>query len=117
MEESTFEEPIVDLERRIEALSGVGDDAGDALTVAEEAGGHGRGDERGAGLDSHLGQTYTFKVRDGIKFHSGNPLTAEDAAASVDFTACMVSDEGACRIWWLAGYRDNVREERREAGG
>ena len=24
---------------------------------------------------------------------------------------CMVSDEGACRIWWSAGYRDNVREE------
>ena len=23
---------------------------------------------------------------------------------------CMVSDEGACRIWWSAGYRDNVRE-------
>jgi hydrogenase expression/formation protein HypD len=25
---------------------------------------------------------------------------------------CMVSDEGACRIWWAAGHRDNVREER-----
>lgn len=24
---------------------------------------------------------------------------------------CMVSDEGACRIWWAAGYRDNIREE------
>lgn len=23
---------------------------------------------------------------------------------------CMVSDEGACRIWWSAGHRDNVRE-------
>jgi len=30
---------------------------------------------------------------------------------------CMVSDEGACRIWWSAGYRDNVWEGRREAGG
>ncbi len=31
---------------------------------------------------------------------------------------CMVSDEGACRIWWSAGYRDNVWEGRRssEAG-
>jgi peptide/nickel transport system substrate-binding protein len=28
-------------------------------------------------------KTYTFKVRDGIKFHSGNPLTAEDAAWSL----------------------------------
>ncbi len=23
---------------------------------------------------------------------------------------CMVSDEGACRIWWSAGYRDNVAD-------
>jgi peptide/nickel transport system substrate-binding protein len=29
------------------------------------------------------GKTYTFKVRDGITFHSGNPLTAEDAAWSL----------------------------------
>ena len=27
---------------------------------------------------------------------------------------CMVSDEGACRIWWSAGHRDNVWEGRRE---
>lgn len=25
---------------------------------------------------------------------------------------CMVSDEGACRIWWAAGQRDNVHEKR-----
>jgi hydrogenase expression/formation protein HypD len=25
---------------------------------------------------------------------------------------CMVSDEGACRIWWAAGHRDNVWEGR-----
>lgn len=29
------------------------------------------------------GKTYTFKVRDGITFHSGNRLTAEDAAWSL----------------------------------
>jgi hydrogenase expression/formation protein HypD len=32
---------------------------------------------------------------------------------------CMVSDEGACRIWWAAGYRDNESElgkSRRLAG-
>ena len=29
------------------------------------------------------GKTYTFKVRDGISFHSGNPLTAEDAVFSL----------------------------------
>jgi len=27
---------------------------------------------------------------------------------------CMVSDEGACRIWWSAGHRDNAWEGRRE---
>ncbi len=32
---------------------------------------------------------------------------------------CMVSDEGACRIWWSAGYRDNESQQKRtsEAGG
>ncbi len=29
------------------------------------------------------GKVFTFKIRDGIKFHSGNPLTAEDAAYSL----------------------------------
>jgi hydrogenase expression/formation protein HypD len=32
---------------------------------------------------------------------------------------CMVSDEGACRIWWSAGYRDNEwegRDKRRSVG-
>jgi len=29
---------------------------------------------------------------------------------------CMVSDEGACRIWWSAGYRDNEWEGRQMSG-
>jgi hydrogenase expression/formation protein HypD len=27
---------------------------------------------------------------------------------------CMVSDEGACRIWWASGYRENVWEGRKD---
>ncbi len=27
---------------------------------------------------------------------------------------CMVSDEGACRIWWSSGYRENLWEGRRQ---
>jgi hydrogenase expression/formation protein HypD len=27
---------------------------------------------------------------------------------------CMVSDEGACRIWWSSGYRENLWEGRKE---
>ena len=29
------------------------------------------------------GKTYTFKMKEGLKFHSGNPMTAEDAAWSL----------------------------------
>jgi hydrogenase expression/formation protein HypD len=30
---------------------------------------------------------------------------------------CMVSDEGACRIWWSSGYRDNLWEGRKQNVG
>ena len=30
------------------------------------------------------GKTYTFKIRDDVKFHNGDKLTAEDVAASLN---------------------------------
>ena len=35
------------------------------------------------------GKTYTFKIRQGIKFASGNPLTAEDVAFSLQRTVTL----------------------------
>ncbi len=35
------------------------------------------------------GKTYTFKMRPGIKFHSGNPVTAHDAAFSLQRAVIM----------------------------
>jgi len=33
------------------------------------------------------GKTYTFKIRQGVKFHNGDPLTAEDVATSLQMLA------------------------------
>src|SRR5260370_22718158 len=33
-------------------------------------------------LPTNEGRTYSFKIRDGVKFHEGSPLTAADVAAS-----------------------------------
>ena len=45
------------------------------------------------------GLTFTFKIRPGLKFHSGNPLTADDVAWSIQRTALL--DKGAAAV--LAG--------------
>src|SRR5690349_17283040 len=38
------------------------------------------------------GKTYTFAIRQGVKFHDGNPLTAEDVAASLNMIAFPPKD-------------------------
>jgi peptide/nickel transport system substrate-binding protein len=45
------------------------------------------------------GRTFTFRIRAGLKFHSGNPLTADDVAWSIQRTALL--DKGAAAV--LAG--------------
>ncbi|MEK6348532.1 MAG: ABC transporter substrate-binding protein [Burkholderia sp.] len=55
------------------------------------------------------GTTYTFTLRDGLKFHSGNPLAAEDVAWSIQ--RAVLLDKGPAAV--LAGIgltRDNVRQ-------
>lgn len=39
------------------------------------------------------GLTYTFKLRDGVKFHNGNPVTAEDVKYSIEKSAGMTGGE------------------------
>ncbi len=38
------------------------------------------------------GKTYTFKMKEGLKFHSGNPITAEDAAWSLQRVVKLEQD-------------------------
>ena len=39
------------------------------------------------------GLTYSFVIRDGIKFHNGNPVTAEDVKYSIEKSAGMTGSE------------------------
>lgn len=40
------------------------------------------------------GRTYTFKIRPGVKFHSGNPVTAHDAAYSMQRAVILNKSPG-----------------------
>ncbi|MBN3787015.1 ABC transporter substrate-binding protein [Burkholderia sp. Ac-20353] len=42
------------------------------------------------------GLTYTFRLRDGLKFHSGNPLTADDVAWSIQ--RAVLLDKGPAAV-------------------
>ncbi|PYS53594.1 MAG: hypothetical protein DMG13_11775 [Acidobacteria bacterium] len=43
--------------------------------------------------------TYTFKIRGGIKWHDGKPLTAEDVLFTFKATMCPLVDSAAPRSW------------------
>ncbi len=56
------------------------------------------------------GKTYTFKIRKGMTFSSGNPVTAEDAAFSLQRTVILNKSPGF--ILTQFGFTaDNVREK------
>jgi len=55
------------------------------------------------------GKTYTFKMKPGVKFHSGNPVTAEDAAYSIQRAVILNKTPGF--ILTQFGFnKDNVRD-------
>ncbi|MBN1837369.1 MAG: ABC transporter substrate-binding protein, partial [Spirochaetales bacterium] len=51
------------------------------------------------GLITNGGKTYTFPIRKGVKFHSGNTLTAEGVAYS--FKRALVNDPDGGPMWML----------------
>ncbi len=64
---------------------------------------------------SEDGKTYVFKIRDGITFHSGNPLTAEDVAFSLQRVVKL--DKSPAFILTQFGFTpENVDEKIRATG-
>ncbi len=61
------------------------------------------------------GKTLTFKVRDGIKFVSGNPLTAEDVVFSLQRVVQL--DQSPAFILTQFGFtKENVKDKIRQTG-
>lgn len=61
------------------------------------------------------GITYTFKIREGVTFHSGNPVTAEDAAWSLQ--RAVILDKTPSFILTQFGFTaDNVAEKIQATG-
>ena len=52
--------------------------------------------------------TYTFKIRDGVKWHDGTPFTADDVVFSAKVTLCPGVDDAAER-----SQREHVGHSRR----
>jgi peptide/nickel transport system substrate-binding protein len=56
------------------------------------------------------GLTYTFKIRQGVKFHNGYPLTAEDVAYSFKRNMVTDTDGGPDWIWFQVFGLDGSRD-------
>ncbi|TDV34196.1 peptide/nickel transport system substrate-binding protein [Paraburkholderia caballeronis] len=68
---------------------------------------HFNGDVAQSWTVSQDGLTFTFRLRSGLKFHSGNPLTADDVAWSIQRTVLL--DKGAAAVLQGIGLtKDNV---------
>ncbi len=61
------------------------------------------------------GVTYTFKIRDGVSFHSGNPVTAEDAAFSLQ-RAVILNKTPSFILNQFGFTADNVAEKIKATG-
>lgn len=58
---------------------------------------------------SEDGLTWTFHLRDGVKFHDGEPLTADAVVKSIQRTIDL--DTGAAWIWWMVDKMQAVDEK------
>jgi peptide/nickel transport system substrate-binding protein len=64
---------------------------------------------------SEDGKTFTFKIRDGKKFASGNPVTAEDAVFSLQ--RAVILDKSPAFILGQFGLtKDNVKDKIKQTG-
>lgn len=61
------------------------------------------------------GKTYTFEIKPGIKFASGNPLTAEEVAYSLQ-RAVMLDKSPAFILTQFGFSKDNVKDKIKAAG-
>ncbi len=64
---------------------------------------------------SEDGKTFTFKVREGKKFASGNPMTAEDAVFSLQ-RVILLDQAPAFIIGQFGLTKDNVRDKIKQTG-
>ena len=61
------------------------------------------------------GKTYSFEIKPGLKFASGNPLTAEDVAFSLQRSVLL--DKGPAFILTQFGFsKDNVKDKIKQTG-